>query len=66
MTKFWVLLMSQRPNVPSKNWSNTMRNLHFVHLGQLLGFTYELGSAEKKILIGGPIDTFLGWKLAQR
>ena len=43
-----------------------MRNLHFVHLGQLLGFTYELGSAEKKILIGGPIDTFLGWKLAQR
>ena len=66
MTKFWALLMSQRPNVPSEDWSNIMRNLQFVHLGQLLVFTYELGSAEKKILIGGPTDTFLGWKIAQR
>ena len=55
MAKFCVSLMSRRPNVPSKNWSHIIQNVHFMHLSQSTGFIYKLGnklgnnSAEKNL-----------------
>ena len=40
-----------RPNIPSKNWSNIIHDIHFMHLGQLSGFIWEIGNKHRTPLI---------------
>ena len=35
MSKFRVSLMPHRPNIQSENWSQVIRSVHFMYLGQL-------------------------------
>ena len=54
MTKFWVSMTPCRPNVLAENWPQIIRNVHFMHLGQLLGFICELGNKRRAALTKNP------------
>ena len=54
MTTFWAPLTPCRPTVSSENWSLIIRNAHFMHLGQLLGFICEFGNKHRAVITKNP------------
>ena len=56
MSKFWVLLMPRRSDIPSDYWSQVISNFHFMHVAQIS----ELGDKHKAALTRTP-DFWSNW-----
>lgn len=54
MAKLWASLMFHIHNTPSVNQFHLVRNVYFMHLGELLGFVCELGNKLRSALTKNP------------